>query len=354
MPTKISWTGETWNPTVGCARVSEGCRNCYAEHAAAMVNRTQGERSPYRDLIKLTGGRRRDPQWTGRAKFLADRLAIPFGWQKPRRVFVDSMSDLFHADITNEQIAAVFGAMAATPRHTYQILTKRPARMVEWFRWVDGLEVDQWTECHAAAIALDDGAEAIHRRSEEAPGRPWPLRNVWLGVSVENQAAADERIPLLLQTPAAVRFISAEPLLGPVDLVLRGTTVKGWDEDWKYDTLRGVEWASPRDDKEDGTSPSLDWVIAGCESGAGARPCDVAWLRSLRDQCEAAGVPFFLKQAVEQAHPDFGELGPALPRPVVNLGAGSHRKGRGHGGSVIELPYLDGVQHAAFPEVADA
>ncbi len=330
--TKISWTDATWNPTVGCARVSPGCLHCYAEHAAAMVNRTQGEASVYRDLVKLTGAKR-DPRWTGKAKFLPERLAIPLGWRKPRRVFVDSMSDLFHDDITNEQIAAVLGVMAAAHRHTFQVLTKRPARMVEWFRWVAKFSSENSIRpSDACRVVAAEMADRVALAAIQIANPAWPLPNVHLGVSVENQAAADERIPLLLRdaVKAAVKFLSIEPLLGPV--ALQG------DEPMRSRAyLRGIVEPDP--------VQRIDWVIAGCESGPGARPCDVAWLRSLRDQCAAAGVPYFLKQAKESTGvvDDGSPTGACVTE--IGAGLGSHRKG----GGVIELPYLDGVQHAAFP-----
>ncbi len=229
------------------------------------------------------------------------------------------------------------------PQHTFQVLTKRASRMREWFEWVDEqveAEAAEWsgadfaTSIHEARDELrlqfidDAGTTALvghrdvcHLGLTTNDAIRWPLQNVWLGVSVEDQQRADERIPELLRTPAAVRFLSCEPLLGPVD-------VTPW--------LRVSPLSRHRH--------AIDWIIAGCESGPNARPCDVSWLRSLRDQCAAAGVPYFLKQAVAD-HRD----SPLSYR--VNVGAGhrSHVKGRGHGGAVIELPYLDGVQHAAFP-----
>lgn len=164
----------------------------------------------------------------------------------------------------------------------------------------------------------------------------------------------------MLQTPAAIRGLSCEPLIGPVDLILRGSRIKDWDEDWKYDTLNGCEWANPHSEAANGSSARLDWVIAGCESGPGARPADPSWLRSLRDQCAEAGVPFFLKQAraVAEAVPAPDDAHPSTVTTctmsgarwidIVGCGDGSRRKP----GGVIELPYLDGVQHAAFPKVA--
>lgn len=358
--TGISWTDETWNPTVGCSRVSPGCVNCYAEHAAAMVNRTQGKRSVYLPVLKLVNG---DPRWNGLVKLIPGRLDQPLRWTRARRIFVNSMSDLFHEELTNEQIAAVFGAMAAAPWHTFQILTKRARRMREWFAWVEraarecndgrGMTPAAFCFCHAQkAFVEGTGADqgeyplsstnACHNGLHAA----WPLPNVWLGVSVENQDCADDRIPELLETPAAIRFLSCEPLLEEVSLF---AFLKGPMRDECLGKLGG----SP-------ATPGVDWVIVGCESGAGARPCEVAWLRSMRDECTRAGVAYFLKQATTSANAvtmiehrtplDDAYIGES-PRtgqfiPTVAAAAGSKRKP----GNVIELPYLDGVQHAAFPE----
>lgn len=294
--TDIGWThrpgtrGRSWNVSQGCRRKSTGCERCYAERTAARF----AESGWSKGLINL-----KTKKWNGEARLAAHKLDEPLRWREPSTVFVNSMSDLFYEGFSNEQIAAVFGVMAACPRHTFLVLTKRAQRMREWFEWVAGLETDPWTECHAAALRLEVQAgvsDLVHTRSGGDDGRPWPLLNVWLGCSTENQETADERIPELLATPAAVRFLSCEPLLGRLDLVLRGNRIKEWDEDWKYDTLRGAEWANPHSEVENGSSPSLDWVIVGCESGHGARPADEAWFRSIRDQCRDAGVPMFLKQ----------------------------------------------------------
>ena len=243
-----------------------------------------------------------------------EHLAAPLRWRRPRRVFVNSMSDLFHESLTNEQIAAVFGVMAASPRHTFQVLTKRAARMREWFEWYEG-ESGAGATPLAAILAARDHVGALASRDHEFG--PWPLPHVWIGVSVENQAAADERIPELLRTPAAVRWLSCEPLIGPVDLAAASPNARSLVED-------------------------LDWIVAGCESGPGARPCDVAWLRSLRDQCATAGVAYFLKQAKHTP----GEFISSATL-AIGLDTGSHRKA----GGVIGLPYLDGRQHVEMPEV---
>lgn len=262
--TSIAWTSATWNPVRGCAPVSPGCANCYA---ARMASRFAGPGQPYQGLA--SGGR-----WYGAARFVPEMLDLPLRWRKPRRVFVNSMSDLFHDDITDAQIAAVFGVMAAAPQHTFQILTKRPARMVEWFRWIGRAVGTDATTGERVAVATDPfiGCEICAARHARIPPkqidhpRAWPLHNVWIGVSAEDQARADERIPLLLQTPAAVRFVSCEPLLGEVRFV--GPAGAG----------------------------RIDWVIVGGESGPRARPCSVSWVRSIVGQCKTAGVPVFIKQ----------------------------------------------------------
>lgn len=335
--TGISWTDETWNPVRGCSRVSEGCRHCYAEQQAARIVRMgKGQPTPYDGLVsvrsKVSGLRYKDinaagswdePRWTGVVRLAPERLADPLRWRRPRRVFVNSMSDLFHESLTNEQIAAVFGIMAACPQHTFQILTKRARRMREWFEWLR----NQSDPYPAGALDyLDDTATdalAGHYNCchlNLMASCRWPLRNVWLGVSVENQDAADERGDDLRETPAAVHFWSVEPQLGDVN---------------------ARRWL--------GRGRGCEWLINGCESGPGARPCATSWLRSLRDQCKEAGVPFFLKQA----HPWVwveGERAPGHANDdgsgVITAGPGSRRKP----GGVIELPYLDGEQHAAFPE----
>lgn len=211
--------------------------------------------------------------WTGTVRLLPERLGAPLRWRKPRRIFVCSMGDLFHAAVPPEFIAAVYGLMAAATNHTFVVLTKRPAAAQAWFSWLE-----QATERTEKTVGIAEQgwsrsltlAEALFRFAG-LPGnlwdlRGWPLPNAWLGVSVEDQASADHRLPVLLTIPAAVRLVSAEPLLGPVVLASQGG------------------------------SERPDWVIAGAETGPNARPCHPDWLRSLRDQCGAAGVPFYLKK----------------------------------------------------------
>jgi protein gp37 len=345
--TGISWCDTTWNPIRGCSRVSEGCRHCYAEEMAARIVRMgKGKPTPYDGLVtsklKVISDDEQhvEAHWTGQVSFDADKLAEPLHWRKPKRIFVNSMSDLFHVSLTNDQIAAVFGVMAACPQHTFMVLTKRSKRMREWFGWRSSVSESAGYICarllNAALDVIPEGTR-MHIHSS------WPLPNVWIGVSVENQAAADERIPDLLATPAAVRFLSCEPLIGPVDLDMgRCDDPYHGESEWGLADDDATPWCNECDEErsfghwlraEDG----IDWVIAGCESGPGARQCDVDWMRSIRDQCTAESVPFFLKQARETED--------ANGCPPIGFGDGSKRKA----GGVIELPYLDGVQHAELP-----
>lgn len=278
---KIEWTDETWNPTVGCSRVSEGCRFCYAESVDRRFAATKGH-----EFRPWTG-----PNAAHNVRLHPERLDMPLKWRKPRRVFVNSMSDLFHEQVPDKFIWRVFQVMAQCGQHTFQILTKRPERMLEI------LQGRYWRNFGPSSLGGD--LHALIIKGEHQTGDVPFLPNVWLGVSVENQQAADERIPLLLQTPAAVRFLSCEPLLGPVNL-----------DRW-FGLQDGNEWAECLCDeidesdrpcitcecrKELGKKSGLDWVIAGGESGPNARPMHPDWARSLRDQCVAAGVPFFFKQ----------------------------------------------------------
>jgi len=269
--TSIEWTDCSWSVVRGCSRVSEGCRNCYAERIAV---RFSGPGQPYEGFADVPAGRRHSQtgaatcgvrgKWTGRVELIPSKLDEPLRWKRPRRVFVNSMSDLFHEALPDEAIDRVFGVMAASPRHTFQVLTKRPARMLKW----------------ATRNNVQAYVQHEHAHHDPSPERNvwkiWPLPNVWLGVSVEDQATADERIPLLLQTPAAVRFISVEPMLEQIDLCLTaGSEVSG----------------------AEGAARGIHWVIVGGESGPGARPFDIAWARSVIAQCREAGVACFYKQA---------------------------------------------------------
>ena len=298
MSTKIEWVknrdgsaGETWNPVRGCSLTSPGCKNCYAMKFA---HRFSGKGGRYEGLTELGPN---GPRWNGTVRLVPDHLDKPLRWRKPRAVFVNSMSDLFHKDVPNEYIAAVFGVMAATPQHTYQILTKRPDRMVEWFQWLDDHE-DGVSGYPSRLQLLGRYLSPMISHDFGITGIEWPLPNVWIGVSVENQETADERIPLLLQVPAAVHWISAEPLLGPVDLC-GGAFGPNWLEGWGVEPAHatgcdGSCVACPEAVKV--RTNKLDWIVAGGESGPGARPMQLKWVRDIVSQCSDARVACFVKQ----------------------------------------------------------
>jgi protein gp37 len=317
----IEWTDATWNPIRGCSRVSEGCRNCYAEKVAY---RFSGFGQPYEGLVRIGADGERRAEWNGRVEFVQKHLLDPLRWkpvltgiargegelrkkahkdgtvtvtrERPRRIFVNSMSDLFHENVPNEWIDKIFAVMALCPQHIFQILTKRPERMQKYLS--DSGRADEMQK-QITELCLGEMSDRMHAQTMARLQKGWgglPLKHVWLGVSVENQKAADERIPLLLQTPAAVRFISAEPLLGPVDL-------------WKQLYVGpegGIDFSYTR-------RQMLHLVIVGGESGPGARPMHPDWARSLRDQCVTAEVPFFFKQWGE-----WTQYNPELHGPYEN------------------------------------
>ncbi len=271
---KIDWLnmpgykGETWNPIIGCSRVSEGCMNCYAEKMAGRLAHIQST-ADYGHVVKLNPDYLPDstenqfiPKWTGETYLLEYQLDKPLKWKKPRMVFVCSMSDLFHENTDFEQIELVFDTMNTYRGHLYLLLTKRPERMQEFFNWY------------------------FKRR-----GFVDPLQNIWLGVSAENQEQADKRIPILLQIPATKRFVSIEPMLGPVDVseyLHESCCTKEIRKNEGCICVYDIEGAP--------TECRIDWVICGGESGHKGRPMHPDWARSLRDQCKEAGIPFFLKQ----------------------------------------------------------
>jgi len=286
--TTIEWAnrpgtkGEVWNPVTGCTKVSAGCKFCYAETVANRFWPTQYPPVP-------TPGCSDEP---ARPRLFTDlqchedRLALPFSWQRPRTVFVNSMSDLFHEAVPDEFIDKVFAVMALTPQCTFIVLTKRPERMRAYFaagQFRDVKVADAAKIASKSVVPFALPSEVVFDARSVALGHPWairawPLPNVWLGVSVENQATADERIPLLLQTSAAVRVVSAEPLLGPI----------------KCERL-GQHWLGPATQRA-GMNDGVDWILVGGESGPQARPCAIEWIGALVEQTKAAGVPCFVKQ----------------------------------------------------------
>lgn len=301
--THIEWTDATWNPITGCSVVSPGCTNCYAMKLAG----TRLQHHPSR--AGLTVASKSGPVWNGKVRLNREWLYQPLEWKKPRMVFVCAHGDLFHEDVPDEWILDIFTIMAIAKQHTFQVLTKRADRMREF---LSRPEDDLLEAIYTNWYSFDGGAREVWS---------WPLPNVWLGVSVEDQKRADERIPALLNTPAAIRWVSAEPLLGPVRLDRIGQFVDTFADcgghpvpELPLDT-QDATWLNPFKGKweaearaPDGSSRGpldagllhdggrLDWVVAGGESGKGARPMHPDWARSLRDQCAAAGIPFFFKQ----------------------------------------------------------
>ncbi len=356
--TGIAWTDATWNPLRGCTRVSSGCENCYAEKVAA---RFSGPGLPYEGLAT-----RGPARWTGKVRLAEKHLDDPLRWRRPRRIFVNSMSDLFHESVPDEWIDRIFAVMALAPQHTFQVLTKRPGRMRSY--------LSRDLHAHHLLVAIHGMKATFTERVRAISGKQGvyegPLANVHLGVSVEDQATADERIPLLLETPAAVRFISAEPLLGPIDVGMSSAACQCcvpriWSSRWlrlraplgpdrifgrlppwcpencvadvgvyrassnnhgalSVQTPGGLLGVRP---SEAEALPALDWVIVGGESGPGARPCDVEWLRSLVTQCRESETPIFVKQLGARIR--WGKLGGDLGSAMDSRVAGgvTHSKG---------------------------
>jgi len=323
---KIEWTDEVWNIVTGCTKVSQGCKNCYAE----------------REWPRMT---RLVPAYAGRAfsdvRCHPERLDRPLHWKRPRRIFVNSMSDLFHPDVPFEFIDKVFAIMAMAPQHTFQILTKRPERMRDYLT----AEREHLVKGRAWEMLGH-----MPKRSNLCMAAPWPLPNVHLGVSIEDQPTADARVIELIATPAAVHWASAEPLLGPIDL---NRILVNPDRGFHVSALH-----EQHDDCYYQSDAQLDWVVVGGESGPNARPMNPQWARNLRDQCAAAGVPFLHKQngefstpITEQHKSDFAEgkgfFGTlSLSGSFENRGNGVIRVGKKAAGRL-----LDGVLHDAYPEV---
>ena len=308
--TNIAWTqnpdgtpGFTWNCVVGCKAVSPGCLHCYASRLA----------STRLAHLPQYAGLSHDAKWTGEVRFFPEKLAEPLRHRKPAGIFVCDMGDLFHESVTNEQIAAVFGVMAATPQHRYYVLTKRAKRRREWFEWVASKNrsfpsLSPWEECcwHSVAVKVDGVAGIggkMHIR-DLPDARSWPLPNVWQGSSICTQAEADRDIPELLHTPAACRFLSVEPMLEAINVRHLDAERAGSKDCFQVDALTGRHTDMARPCKQ---LPKVDWVIAGGESGPHVRPFHLGWARSIRDQCKAAGVDYFFKQAGSNAIARIGD-----------------------------------------------
>jgi protein gp37 len=385
--TKIEWTatynadgsvtaGASWNPIramllekddpddeiafvkkIGwfCVHVSPGCINCYSE----TMNRRLGTGIDYK------------AQNAGQVKVFLDEkmLLAPLKWKKPRKVFVCSMSDLFADFVTDEMIDQVFAVMALCPHLTFQALTKRPERMREYCKTLGKHHSVDRVSLQAKALT---GTGGLGFMWELSAAGGWHLPNVWLGTSVEDQQRADERIPHLLATPAAVRFLSVEPLLGPIDLY-NGDPDPRLGGHQATKTFIG-DWWEAGDDLKGPSRHGVDWVIVGGESGPNARPMHPDWARSLRDQCAAAEVPFFFKQWGEWG-PDDGPPNGAPDRIMEGRARAAWRDGTewtfaasgydipafsGEGEWVYRLGkqntgrLLDGVEHNGFPETRTA
>lgn len=274
---KIEWTaredengviepGQTWNPVTGCDKISPGCKNCYAERMSMRL-KAMGQKK-YRNGFDVT--------------FHEDALDIPLRRKKPTRYFVNSMSDLFHEDLSDEQIDQVFAVMALCRQHVFMVLTKRAERMANWMArgLSKGEAIQQAFELNRDLLGGPRDARLFNEPD-------WPLPNVWLGISAEDQLTLDARVPYLLQCRAAARFLSLEPLLNRVSF--------SWA---KWHDYRSPQASGKTVGYLDGMG-GLQWVITGGESGPGARPSDPAWFRQIRDECQAMGVPFFLKQITD-------------------------------------------------------
>lgn len=316
----IEWTDATWNPITGCSVVSPGCTNCYAMKLAG----TRLKNHPSR--AGLTRDSKAGPVWNGVVRLNEQWLAQPLSWKRPRMIFVCAHGDLFHESVPDEWIDQVFAVMAEAHWHTFQVLTKRAERM----------------RAYIGSDATLERIGLIQRRVHDdscaytnvAIDGIWPLSNVWLGVSVEDQARANERIPALLATPAQIRFLSAEPLLGPIDFYATSAVMP----------VDAYPWANGP------ILQGIDWVIAGGESGRDARPMYAGWARILRDQCADADVAFFFKQWGSFRPLTNAERGQACGSILVNgdrydrdsymLPATKKSAGR----------LLDGVEHNDLPQ----
>ncbi len=354
--TKIEWTDATWNPITGCSVVSPGCTNCYAMKLAGTRLRNHPTRAG------LTIDSKAGPVWNGQVRLNESMLLDPLRWKRPRMIFVCAHGDLFAENVPDEWIDQVFAVMALAPQHTFQVLTKRPERMLAYLTRAAGdgrQDVRNHLAWDVTAKVMNlwypewksEGIDGPHRSRGISAFAVWPMPNVWLGVSVEDQKRADERIPTLLETPAAVRWMSAEPLLGMLD-------IRRHIEIGHLDSELGL------------SNPGIDWVVVGGESGRGARPMHPDWARSLRDQCAAADVPFLFKQwgeylpAIDREREDpdwrrdysgtYADNHPEMAWLNIDGGSGFHGA-RFHVmqrvGKRVAGRLLDGIEHNGFPEV---
>lgn len=328
-PSSIEWTDTTWSPVTGCTKVSQGCKHCYAER-------------------EVNGRWSKNPLSIWYRREFTDvrthptQLLKPPRMVGPKKIFVCPRADLFHEAVPDSFLDEVFAVMALCPEHIFQVLTKRPERMREY---LSAIPVDRWAGLMRSLRPVGD------KRSLTLHTENYALPNVWLGVSVEDQATANERIPLLLDTPAAIRWISAEPLLGPVDL-MHGNWIPPKGGGPKVNLFK--PWEIP--------GPSLDWCVSGGESGPNARPSHPDWFRSLRDQCQAAGTAYLFKQWGEWApdrKPAPNELTDARKELIVPVRGEVTTGLLSYGDNAVVMRrvgkkkagrLLDGVLHDAYPE----
>lgn len=321
--TAIEWTDATWNVITGCSIVSSGCKGCYAMKLAG----SRLQHHPSR--VGLTQSSAAGPVWTGEVRFNEQWLRQPLNWKRARQIFVCAHGDLFHENVPNEWIDRVFAVMAMAGQHTFQVLTKRSRRMRDYMRrFVGG-----YGPIEKEVIALGGNPiDAI---------RHWPLRHVWMGVSCEDQERFDERIHDLLATSAAVRWISAEPLLSAIDMTaqLWGRAHPCAQCPRDADCYCGFE---PRN-RLDGEA-CIDWIVSGGESGVKARPSKPEWFRGIRDQCQAAGVAYLHKQNGEWV--SVSEVAGEGDHHAFDDGATVRRIGKKKAGRL-----LDGALHDDYPEM---
>lgn len=319
----IEWTDATWNPITGCSVVSPGCTNCYAMRLAG----TRLKHHPSRK--GLTDNSKAGPVWNGTVRFNEEWLDQPLRYTRPRLIFPCAHGDLFHESVPFAWIDRCFAVMALADRHRFQVLTKRSDRLLEYMSVDFDKPLAECVEARVGAQAMEIAAS----RGEDvwAPywdaWWTWPMPHIWLGVSVEDQARANERIPKLLRTPAAVRWVSAEPLVGPVDIA-------------QYLELGNLDMGIG--------SPGVDWVVAGGESGPATRPIRPMhpdWARSLRDQCAATDTAFFFKQWGDWV--SVSEVEGDGPHHHFEDGATVRRVGKKKAGRT-----LDGVIHDGMPDFA--
>jgi protein gp37 len=342
----IEWTDATWNPITGCSVISPGCTNCYAMNLAGTRLRHHPSRKG------LTQASKAGPVWNGQVRLNEQWLFQPSRWGRPRRIFVCAHGDLFHEGVPDAWIDKVFAIMWLNCRHTFQVLTKRAGRMGEY--------LSEPTRAQRIAAALKDLTAA-------GGDIQLPLPNVWLGVSAEDQPRANERIPYLLATPAALRFVSLEPLLGPID-ALPYLFIFTHEDDALLEAAEDGEtpvrpWRDPATTHPDAIiTPRLDWVIVGGESGPGARPMHPDWARKIRDDCAATEVPFFFKQHGEFAPgraqnvtEASGNGEPFIAWPDGAIAHGTAAEHGGPGGHLLRVGkkaagrLLDGAEHNAMP-----